>query len=487
MLYEGRGAIMKVKIFNVTPELEKVCSAAARMSTTEGTCTDVYEGIPDIENARKTLSRIVRLGHVSVLEHAYFNIMFENVSLFFEQFLIEHRISAYTIKSGRYVNFKKAGCYEPEFRLENFNENSEQNKLSKDSSVTVAKKKYLEFVAKTFKVYEELVNEGVKVEDARFILPYSLKTNIYCSMNARELVHLIWAILYGRGKGYPELIEIGTELRKQLKEIAPSIEENIEKIERGEETKEQELNNLIGGPTFKMGTDKSDKPLIEIIDVTESPEETIAISAIIKNKQCSIKEAKKMLNKDLELTDKIIDIIFKDKRKRELEQINITFKMNSVPLIILKHHVRHRLQSINIPSFTEIENTTEYTYPPSIMEKGKENVLKEIYQEANELHKEFVDLGICKEDLVYLYLHGKNIDVITTMNARTLYHICNLRTCNRAQWSIREHYMEIVKLLREQHPKIFKRFGPNCFTKGYCPEGKMTCGYIKEVKEYFTM
>ncbi len=61
---------MKVKIFNYTPELEKVCSAAARMSTTEGTCTEVYEGIKDIEDARQTLSRIVRLGHVSVLDMA---------------------------------------------------------------------------------------------------------------------------------------------------------------------------------------------------------------------------------------------------------------------------------------------------------------------------------------------------------------------------------------------------------------------------------
>lgn len=469
---------MKVKIFNATPELEKVCSAAARMSTTEGTCTDVYEGIQDIEDARKTLSRIVRLGHVSVLEHGYFNIMFENVSLFFEQFLIEHRLSAYTIKSGRYVNFSKAGCYEPEFRY-----NREVSEKTKED----VKKEYMDFVTKSFELYTKLANDGVKVEDARFILPYSLKTNIYCSMDARELLHLIWSMIYGRGKKYSELIKIGTLLKEQLYDIAPSIAENLEKIEDGKETKEDKLDELLGKPIYKAEEDFNKKSLIEVIHVTSNPEETIAISAIVKNKQCSIQEAKDMLDNDSTLLGKILDIVFEDKRKRELEQINITFRMNDMPLILLKHQVRHRLQNINIPTFTEIANTTRYSYPPSIIEKGEEyeEMLKNFYDFANKLYKKFQDLGVYGEDLVYLFLHGKNIDFITTMNARILYHICNLRTCNRAQWKMREYYRELLSQLIEKSPDIFKRFGPNCYTKGYCPEGKLTCGKMQFVKEDF--
>ena len=469
---------MKVKIFNATPDLERVCSAAARMSTTEGTCTDVYEGIQDIEDARKTLSRIIRLGHVSVLEHGYFNIMFENVSLFFEQFLIEHRISAYTIKSGRYVDFRKAGCYEPEFRY-----NSEVSEKVKQE----VKQEYIDFVSKSFEVYKKFVDDGIKVEDARFILPYSLKTNIYCSMNARELLHLIWAMLYGRGKGYLELVEIGTILKNQLNDIAPSISENLEKIETGNEIKEEKLNELLGQPVFKVEENTNEKSLIEIISITGNPEETIAISAIIKNKQCSTQEAKQMLDNDPTLSGKILDIVFEDKRKRELEQVNITFRMNDMPLILLKHQVRHRLQNINVPSFTEISHTTRFSYPPSILEKGEqyEKMLKDAYDLSNKLYEKFANLGVYKEDLAYLFTHGKNVDIITTINARTLYHICNLRTCNRAQWKMREYYRELTIKLTERYPNIFKRFGPNCYTKGYCPEGKLTCGKMQFVKEDF--
>ena len=469
---------MKVQIFKSTPDLERVCSAAARMSTTEGTCTDVYEGIPNIEDARKTLSRIIRLGHVSVLEHGYFNIMFQDVSLFFEQFLIEHRISAYTIKSGRYVNFKKAGCYEPEFRF---------NKEVTDEQKEEVKNEYLKFVKESFETYEKFAEAGIKVEDARFVLPYSLKTNIYCSMNAREILHLIWGLIYGRGKNYPELVEIGNRLKEQLSELTPSIAENLEKIETGEEIKEEELNKLIGEPVFKLEEAANKKDLIEIIDITKNPEQTIAISAIVKNKQCSIEEARKMLEGKPELTEKILDIVFKDKRKRELEQVNITFKINDMPLILLKHQVRHRLQNINVPSFTEISNTTSYTYPPSIIEKGSEykKILKESYKKGNEIYSKFEKLGVCKEDLAYLFLHGKNVDVVTTMNARTVYHICNLRTCSRAQWKMKSYYKELIEKLIQVSPSIFKRFGPNCYTKGYCPEGKMTCGKMEDVKQEF--
>lgn len=469
---------MKVEIFNANPDLEKVCSAAARMSTTEGTCTQVYESVQDIDDARKTLSRIVKLGHVSVLEHGYCNIMFENVSLFFEQFLIEHRLSAYTIKSGRYVNFKEAGCYEPEFRY-----NKEVSELVKQE----VKQEYIEFVSKAFELYKKFDSAGIKVEDARFVLPFSLKTNIFCSMDIRELLHLVWAMIYGRGKNYPELFKIGTLLKEQLFAIAPSIAENLENIEKGKEIKEEKLNDLLGKPVFKVEEDKSSKELIEIISITNNPEETIAISAIIKNKQCSIEEAKKMLSEKPELVDQILNIVFEDKRKRELEQVNITFRTNDMPLILLKHQARHRIQNINIPFFTEMANTNRYSYPPSILEKGPEyeKMLEEFYILANNLYKKFEDIGIYKEDLIYLFLHGKNMDFITTMNARALYHICNLRTCNRAQWKMRDYYKQLINKLSETNPNIFKRFGPNCVTKGYCPEGKLTCGKMEFVKKDF--
>ena len=44
--------------------------------------------------------------------------------------------------------------------------------------------------------------------------------------------------------------------------------------------------------------------------------------------------------------------------------------------------------------------------------------------------------------------------------------------------------LEMVKICKEIYPTLFKNAGPSC-VNGPCPEGKMTCGKIKEVREIY--
>ena len=53
-------------------------------------------------------------GHNTVIEHAYFTVAFNDVSVLTEQLMIEHRLAAYTVKSRRYVDFTGAGYVIPE-------------------------------------------------------------------------------------------------------------------------------------------------------------------------------------------------------------------------------------------------------------------------------------------------------------------------------------------------------------------------------------
>lgn len=43
----------------------------------------------------------------------------------------------------------------------------------------------------------------------------------------------------------------------------------------------------------------------------------------------------------------------------------------------------------------------------------------------------------------------------------------------------------MLKLCKQIAPHIFKNAGPNCIKNGKCPEGTMTCGKFKEVKEFY--
>ena len=59
-----------------------------------------------------------------------------------------------------------------------------------------------------------------------------------------------------------------------------------------------------------------------------------------------------------------------------------------------------------------------------------------------------------------------------------------LRCCQRAQWEIREVATEMLRLVKEVSPTLFRLSGPRCVA-GPCPEGKMTCGKMLEIREYF--
>ena len=81
----------------------------------------------------------------------------------------------------------------------------------------------------------------------------------------------------------------------------------------------------------------------------------------------------------------------------------------------------------------------------------------------------------------YFALSGNVMDVMTTMNARELMLFIRLRSCNRAQWEIRNVATGMLSLLRKNFPALFNHYGPSCVLSGACPEGKMTCGKKDEM------
>jgi thymidylate synthase (FAD) len=88
------------------------------------------------------------------------------------------------------------------------------------------------------------------------------------------------------------------------------------------------------------------------------------------------------------------------------------------------------------------------------------------------------------EDARFILPNAAETKMIVTMNARELLHFFSLRCCNRAQWEIRDLAREMLRLVKEVSPNLFRSAGPGCL-RGPCPEGKFTCGKIKEVREEF--
>ncbi len=463
----------KAIILTYSPEPKKTCAAAARISTTLGTATEIYEKTND-DNIGNLISKVLSSGHKSFIEHAYFTIAFENVSVFLEEFIIEFRLASFTVKSRRYVDFSNMGYYQPEFR---FSKNVAENKKEK------LLREYNNHMNYLFSEYSYFVQNGIPKEDARFILPYSYRSNFYCSVNARELLHIIYSAIYGRGRRFPEIKNIGKSLLEQAKSIFPDVFDLLETVESGSEDKEERLRKLFEQKLIK---EKATTHLTELISYTKEPEEIVVISAIASNTGCKTYMAKEIIAKDRNIFDEVLKIIMRDRRKRELEQANFTFRINGISLAGLTHIVRHRIHSIIVPSFTEFGKSEEYSIPDTIRgTKGYLERYNEVWRRNKAAFNDFREIGVLKEDLVYLYLSGNVLDIITTMNGRELYHFIQLRSCNRAQWEIRNIAIDMLKKLRKVAPKLFAEYGPACFMTGKCPEGKYSCGRMDEIREFF--
>ena len=435
-------------ILSETKSGERIVSCGGRISTRPGSAIELYKKATDKLKNLNLVSKVVASGHKTVLEHHYFNIAFNNVSIFVEQFLIEFRLASFTIKSGRYVNFSNAG-----FNLPNGFSDKHKSEIKRHF-------KYL------FGMYDKFVQNGVPVEDARFVLPYGLKTNIYMSMNARELVHIICTMIYGRGKNYPEIFELGNQLKSQFDERYAGI------IEQSKKNYDLDLSE-------NVQVNKSSKIEKEIEYVSKSVELLSYPNEVSK----TINEyAKCMGYESFDFKQSLKD----DKMARLLEQFNYTFKVENFSVIILKHFTRHRMQALATPSLQQMSISNKFIIPESI---ASNEILKKDFENCilqnRKLYKKLVQENVNQYLLVYIMPHATATSFITTINAREILHLCNLRACNRAQWEIRYLVTDMLKKLKTIDKETFANYGPSCYTFGVCPEGRLCCGKQIKIKEKF--
>ena len=407
---------------------EEVCASAARISTTQGDAAALFQQAQGNPRNRDLIAKVLSSGHRSVAEHAVFSIAMENVSVYVEQFFIECRLASFTVKSRRYVDFSGLGYYIPP---------------ELDGGALAFYQTYMDGL---FSAYGDLLKLGVPKEDARFLLPYSLCSNFYCTLNARELARLLQSMRTGRGRGIPELQDLAGQLEEQLKarfpwglpeqrEVgeAPAVQPPLagDKHALVPEAEAGQVR-LLAGPANPMA-------LLEAAYRTEGGTGPLSLEALAASD-----------------------------RPRALEQLNYTFLISGVTLSGITHLVRHRMQSIIVPPIQGL-NHTRYILPDTIRDNAP---ARERYGAAlavaAEGAREMATDPLLRKYNYYFALSGNMMDVMTTLNARELELMLRLRTCNRAQWEIREIATDMLRLLRQSFPALFCRFGPSCYLTGKC-------------------
>jgi len=234
---------------------------------------------------------------------------------------------------------------------------------------------------------------------------------------------------------------------------------------------------------------------VKLLRYTPEPEKVIAMAAKLCYSAADIDElAQGIEQKDqANFLQRLMDM----GHLSPVEHVSFTFGVEGVSRSLLAQITRHRIASFSVKSQRYVgeqshgEGTFNYIIPPRIKELGDEYVEKfeKQMRQIQIWYDQWIEaLGNqgekSNEDARFVLPNAAETKFVVTMNARELLHFFSLRCCNRAQWEIRNLAIEMLKLVKEVAPNLFKNAGPGC-VRGKCPEGKMTCGRAGEVREKF--
>lgn len=189
--------------------------------------------------------------------------------------------------------------------------------------------------------------------------------------------------------------------------------------------------------------------------------------------------------------DVIIDELTEDSARKHIGQVlsrghesiaefaYFIFSVSGVSRVLTHQLVRHRIASYLQMSSRERDiSMAGFVIPPQV----KKNIETErIYREGIEAslakYKELLKDGIAYEDARYLLPDSLETHIAVAMNARSLNHLFGLRLCTQAQWEIRELANQMRRIVRPIAPSLFWYEPRPCVIRGFCPEGKRSCGF----------
>jgi len=155
------------------------------------------------------IRRILKNGHHSVIEHVNLTVRFicdRGVT----HELVRHRLAAYSQESTRYIKYKQGiTVIRPLFWMPN----SSQYKMWQHT------------MQQTEVIYLKLLYSGTPPQQARCVLPHSLKTKIVMTANLREWRHVI--NLRSSKTAHPQIREIMLPLLAELNHRLPIIFEDL--------------------------------------------------------------------------------------------------------------------------------------------------------------------------------------------------------------------------------------------------------------------
>ena len=170
-----------------------------------------------------------------------------------------------------------------------------------------------------------------------------------------------------------------------------------------------------------------------------------------------------------------------------LPHLNYTFAIEKISRACTHQLVRHRIASFSQQSqrYITVKRLGERIVTPESIGDNKD--FEMLIHQASIAYQKLVEMDIPREDARFVLPNAVESSLLMTLDGKALMHFLGLRTCNRAQWEIRKLGDMMLEQLREVEPRVFNNAGPYCYQLGYCPEGRHTCGKMKEALERYSV
>ena len=208
---------MKVSLITVTPDAEKHIAYCARVSNPKNQENESIAGL---------LKYCIKHQHWSIFEQAFMTLEIETTRGLAAQ-ILRHRSFTYQEFSQRYAESTALGDIElPELRRQD--DKNRQNSIDDLDPKVVDKlnRQMNTLFSSAYSLYNQMLEEGVAKECARFVLPLATPTRLYMTGSCRSWIHYIHLrSAHGTQKEHMDLVE---EVRSIFKGQFPIVSQALD-------------------------------------------------------------------------------------------------------------------------------------------------------------------------------------------------------------------------------------------------------------------
>ena len=211
---------MNVKLISVTPDAEKMMGYVARVSNPSNQENPKVAGL---------LKYCVKHQHWSVFEQSFMTLEIETTRGLAAQ-ILRHRSFTFQEFSQRYADSSLLSTNIPLPELRRQDTKNRQNSINDVDEFKVQKYQMLmqDYFKQGMNLYQQMLNDGIAKECARFVLPLATPTRLYMSGSCRSWIHYIdLRSAHGTQK---EHMDIAEACKNVFVEQFPTVAEALEWI-----------------------------------------------------------------------------------------------------------------------------------------------------------------------------------------------------------------------------------------------------------------